>query len=110
MKLSYEPGRVVGGAAALVGAVASLLIHYEVVTPEAAALWSSLAMILVPVLQAEITRRRTVPVAKIEDAEQHTPAINVESITAAADATRRRRHATRSGGPATPSGSHAPPR
>ena len=95
MKLSYEPGRVVGGAAAFVGAVSALLIYYEVVTPEAAALWSSLAMILVPIVQAEITRRRTVAVAKIEDAEQHTPSINVEAITHAENTTRRRRHAVR---------------
>lgn len=92
MKLSYEPGRVIGGAAALIGAIAALLIYYEAVTPEAAALWSSLAMILVPPIQAEITRRRTVPLAKIEDAEKHAPEINVDSINSAAETTRRRRH------------------
>lgn len=91
MRLSYEPGRVIGGAAALIGAVAALLIYYEAVTPEAAALWSSLAMILVPPIQAEITRRRTVAVSKIEDAEEHVPAINLDTINAAAKRTRQRR-------------------
>ena len=93
MKLAYEPGRVVGGAAATVGALSALAIYYGAVTPEAAALWSSLAMILVPVIQAELTRRRTVSVAKIEDAEKHSPDINVDAITSAAQKTRNRRHA-----------------
>jgi hypothetical protein len=95
VKLAYEPSRVVGGSLATVGATSSLLIYYGVLTPEAAALWSTLAMIFAPIIQAEITRHRTVSVAKIEDAEQHTPAINVRSIAAAAQTTRSRRHAAR---------------
>lgn len=95
MKLSYEPARVVGGAAGFLAAVFALLTFYKVVTPEAAVLWSSLALIAWPPIQAEITRRRTMSVAKIEDAEQHTPAINVQAIDSAAQVTRRRRHAAK---------------
>lgn len=108
MRIAYEPGRTVGGVLAFIGALSALAIYYEILTPEAAALWSTLAMIVIPPVQAEITRRYTMAMAKIEDAAIVDPSIHPEVITRKAVQGRRRRKAS-AGGPASPSGSHAPP-
>lgn len=95
MKLAWEPGRVVGGGAAVVMGVLALAVHYGILDVEGAGLWAALILPLVPILQAEITRRKTVSVAKIEDAEEHRPALNVEAIVEAANVTRDRKRAAR---------------
>lgn len=96
-KLSYEPNRVVGGAFALVGAVSALAIYYQVLTPEAAALWSALAMIVIPPIQGEIARRFTWPVAKIEDAAHVDESFEPATINQKARQGRRRKEAAKEG-------------
>lgn len=91
MKLRDEPGLVTGTA---VGAILALAVYYKLLDVEGASLWGALAVFIVPPLQGWIARRFTVPLSKIEDAEEHTPALNVENIDAAAASTRRRRKAT----------------
>ena len=83
--LRYEPGRVVGGA---LGAALAILVYYDVLDVEGAGLWGALLALVIPPLQAEITRRFTMPVAKITDAG-HEP----EQITADAKRGRERRKA-----------------
>lgn len=96
-KLSYEPNRVVGGAFALVGACSALAIYYEILTPEAAALWSALAMIIVPPIQAEIARRFTWSTAKIADAAQVDESFDPETINQKARQGRRRKQTAKEG-------------
>lgn len=95
MKLAWEPGRVVGGGAAIVMAALALLVKYGVLDVEGAGLWAAFFLPFVPIVQAEISRRFTVSVAKIEDAQEHRPGISVKSIVDAANVTRHRKRVAR---------------
>lgn len=102
MKLSYEPGRVVGGA---IGAALAILVYYDVLDLEGAGLWGALLALIIPPIQAEITRRFTTPTAKLADADAATPdsRYDPETIDEKARAGRSRKRAAKETASGSPS-------
>lgn len=64
MKVQNEPAAALG----VVGAIIALLVAYGLMDANKAPMWSALAVAVVPLVQAWVTRHLVMPVSKIRDA------------------------------------------